>query len=202
MSLDKRMDNLIAYYKSPRKHPLTDFERAWLDRLWQVNCLIRTGKKDSTVVAIIMKEYGVSRATAYNDITDARRLYGSLAKPEKEFWREVLREWATENMMIAKEMGDMKAQAAAIANLIKITGVDKESPELPDFSKFEPHTYQLTVVMDGRAQILNLDKPEEIPQPIMKVLMDQLAAPQLTIREKLKMLNEPDTEDTESEIIT
>ena len=71
-----------------------------------------------------------------------------IRKAEKEGLRWILYELGLWVLRKAKKDNNLKQYNAAMANLIKITGVDKEDVELPDFEKIQP-SLVLAVLPEG-----------------------------------------------------
>jgi hypothetical protein len=188
---ENKFDRYRKYYEDPERCPLSQKEQEQLDRWRFADNLIRKGDPMKTVVILLRGEYKCSLATAYNDIRDAKQFFGSMQKPEKEYWRGVLIEMGMETYRMAKKMNDPKAMAMTIRELKSITGVDKESADIPDLSKYEGNSYQLNLYIDNsqQATVINLDKPHEIPAHLKGLLMESLQSPKLSTKQMLDILD-------------
>lgn len=83
----------------------------------------------------IETEFGVSIATARNDIRAAMQVFGELDRVPKEAHRARAIEMALETFRMAEAMKDTEGMAKATKNYISATGVDKDDPDLPDLEK-------------------------------------------------------------------
>jgi len=144
------------------------------------------------VVDLIMKKFNIQRWQAYADIRSSERLFNSVSRVDKDFYKR----WLIEDMMLlivkakgqprkmdedgnmaeAKET-DFKAWNSAHTNLIKLLGFDRKEEDLPDPSIFEQHNYFTVVMVNGKPQ--RMDNSEFLSLPVAKKnqLVDALFAP-------------------------
>jgi len=83
----------------------------------------------------LVTEFGVSIATARNDIRAAMQVFGDLDRVPKEAHRQRAIEMALETFRMAEALKDTEGMAKATKNYIAATGVDKDDPDLPDMEK-------------------------------------------------------------------
>ena len=83
----------------------------------------------------LVTEFGVSIATARNDIRAAMQVFGDLDRVPKEAHRQRAIEMALETFRMAEALKDTEGMAKATKNYIAATGVDKDDPDLPDLEK-------------------------------------------------------------------
>src|SRR5690606_4350192 len=105
---------------------LSEFEekiRVRWESAFTLLCNFHSPKQAATQMEIV---YGVSQDTAMRDVRNATRLFGDVNKSSKEGKRYILYEYAMKCLMMAKDAGDLKEMNAAMSNMIKISGVDKE----------------------------------------------------------------------------
>ncbi|HQU52018.1 MAG TPA: hypothetical protein PK643_03350 [Saprospiraceae bacterium] len=114
-------------------------------------------------VPYLMKEFDISEVQAYRDIKDATKLFGNVLKSDKEGHRYIIYEYAIKTYQMAADKGDHKAMAASVANMIKLLGLDRDDPDLPDFAKLQPNVYPILIPESLEAK---LDKLIEAPGPI------------------------------------
>jgi hypothetical protein len=175
MKQDNTFEKLLAYYQG-EEGSITDKEREILDRWEKADDIIRKHGTGKDGVNMMMTRCGVSRAAAYRDIAAAQRFFGSMQRSEKDYWRVLIREMILETRRLAFAKNDLKAMNAAEANLIRVMGLDKDDPEMPDFSKLEKHEYTIglppevlqLVQMLAQSGSINLTKIRELhalPQP-------------------------------------
>ena len=83
----------------------------------------------------LVTEFGVSIATARNDIRAAMQVFGDLDRVPKEAHRQRAIEMALETFRMAEALKATEGMAKATKNYIAATGVDKDDPDLPDLEK-------------------------------------------------------------------
>jgi len=152
---------------------LTPHQEEKKARYLTVFSLLRKGKVNVQIVKYLMKVFDISEVRAYADIKESIKVYADLRKAEKEGMRWILLDRAEATYQRAVKAGNLKQQNAALANQIKITGVDREDPELPDFDKLKPGIVivaipqeleeNISAALKGGAVNLNNFQP---PQPI------------------------------------
>lgn len=101
-------------------------------------------QKDVEIVAKLMKEAGVSRTTAYEDVRIVKALLGDLNKSTKEFHRWKLCNMIMETYEKAKRLGDAKAMVAALDKYGKYTQLDKEDLVDRGFDKIQVQPFEPT----------------------------------------------------------
>lgn len=100
-------------------------------------------------VPVLQREFnGISEATAYRDVSSAIKLYGDVLKSSKDGLRHILYECAMKVYQLAAKHDDYKAMNSAVANMIKLHGLDRDEPDTPDFAKLQP-SLVVTVLADG-----------------------------------------------------
>lgn len=114
---------------------------------WQAAHSLLLSKKepDANVVKILMKTYGISNFTAYQDIRNAKFLFGDAGKSTAEAMRYMVTQWAIEMYSMAYIVKDFNAMSGALGKIIKANNLDKEDPDLPDPSKIQPPVQLLSV---------------------------------------------------------
>lgn len=100
------------------------------------------------------KRWNLSDVQAWRDVRDAISLFGDVQKAEKEGIRYIVFEYAVETFRQAKKNKDYKAMSRAVDTMSKVMGLDKESPDLPDFEKLKP---SIIVVGLPENQVQRLD---------------------------------------------
>jgi len=117
---------------------LTDHQEEKRKRLLLTQSMMTKGQSTQKIIKVLRKDYHISDTQAWRDTKDAIKLYGDMRKAEKEGIRWIIYEMAEKGVRMAIKAKDLKGYNAAIKNLISITGVDKESADLPDFEKLQP----------------------------------------------------------------
>jgi hypothetical protein len=199
-------DKIAKHYRNPALYPLTDKEKEQLERWIKVDQLIRAGRPSQTIVGILMNKefgFGVSRATAYNDIADTKMFFGTFYRIDKDYWRDVIKDWTVDEIFKAKRMNDSKAVAMHTRNLIDMMGLNKDASAEFDPEMYQGNTYQLTISIGDQNFTMDMDNIGKLPTAQLESLVQALQSPKLSAAEYLKILDEPDTEDgAAEEIIT
>lgn len=146
-------DRIEAFYLHGSK--LTDKETEICTR-WEsaYATLLEYRSKKVAVKKHIAIFKDLSTAQAYNDMTNAERVFTPLQKYTREFLRLVLIESALRDVKkcekLAKDETDvykwraiMNIKDAAEKRIIKASGLDQYDPNLPDFSKLQQHTFNI-----------------------------------------------------------
>lgn len=142
---------------------LTEKQQALYERIKTAWSMLVKGDPRKRIAKNLCKLYEISEITAIRDIQSAIKLFGEISRADKEGMRHLLIIKAEKAYAMAKKDKDVKGMNDAIKNLIKITGVEREDPDLPDFSKLEQHNYIIIMPDDQRA---NLEKMIKAPGSI------------------------------------
>ncbi len=127
-----------------------------LDRINFADNCINLYNAPKNVIPMLMKKFDISESTAWRDLAAAQYVFGSIGKTQKEYWRKTIINFAMYAIALARAKKDIKGLNAGILNLIKATGIDKDDPEMPDFSKFEQHNYQIVISEELTRELLKM----------------------------------------------
>lgn len=130
--------DVLRQFYSGTVTELTEHQEKRRKRLLIAQSMMTQGQSNQKIIKVLRKDYGISDTQAWRDTRDAIKLYGDMRKAEKEGIRWIIYEMALKGVRKALKAKDLKSYNAAIKNLISITGVDKESADLPDFEKLQP----------------------------------------------------------------
>ncbi len=83
-------------------------------------------KSDGEMVDKLMREHGIGRSTAYEDIRIVKTILGNTFKASKDYHRFHFIAMIEDTFQTAKRLGDARAMAAAAAHYAKYTQLDKE----------------------------------------------------------------------------
>lgn len=123
---------------------LSEHDQLVYNRWNEAFTMLRNYKSVSDAVALLMKRYpGLSRPTAYRDCANALQLFGDIVGSSKEGLRHLAIEMVRDGAAIARATNDAKGLIRAGLAIERIGGINKNDPDLPDFSKLEPHQYVL-----------------------------------------------------------
>ncbi|SDK35137.1 hypothetical protein SAMN05421823_102529 [Catalinimonas alkaloidigena] len=151
------VEQVIAYMQQPATLTLTGKLQEKLERWDCCDNLIRQYGRYSTVVEMLMKKFGCSKATAYRDIQATEQVFGSINRTQKEYWRMILREMMLETRDLAKQNEDLRTMTAAEKNLMQLMQLDQQDPELPDYSELQP----ADITLGFFPELLKVELPEE-----------------------------------------
>lgn len=154
------IDAIRAYYQTKDdRHPveLTDTQEEIRQRLLTAHSLVLQKGSQEAAVKMLVKRFNISDRQARRDMVEAINLFGNVMKSEKEGMRYLLYEKAQKTFQMALRKGDLKAMNNALKTAVSIMGLDREDPDIPDFSKIEPSVNLMVL-------------PEEIQQIVQNLL--------------------------------
>lgn len=139
-------DKIASYMLDPEAtiEGLTEHDKDTLDRWQEAFTMLRNYKSTADAAALLMKRYpGLSRATAYRDCANSIKLFGDISGSSKDGLRHLAIEMVRDGAAIARATNDSKGLIRAGLAIERIGGINKTDPDIPDFSKLEPHQYVL-----------------------------------------------------------
>ena len=153
-TLQKISDHLFEgsdkLMKNFSEHEIKILERlksgftVWLDKPEMTDKQIREYMEDT---------FGIEKSQAYRDINALKVLLGNVRNATKEWQRYTIIEMLKKAFALAEINKDAKAMAMAADKIGKYTNLDKEDPDLPDWSEFDPPE----IVPSDDVTILDLD---------------------------------------------
>jgi hypothetical protein len=187
------LDKLQAYYKALdttnpvvlSKHQQEVHTR--LDAAWT---LLLAKKPEEKTITKLMQKFSISRAQAYRDLADCKRLFGDVVKSNKEADRYLLSEMAMETYALSKKAGEFKEMNKAVDNLIKIKGIQKDDANIPDAEAFQPSNYVLELKNNsGKDLTLNLEAIAALPaheyEEVMNLIQETGGVSELEMLQKI-----------------
>ncbi len=136
------VENLRKWYADTTgRVMLTPQEEEQYQRIRQAWALLSDvvyPRTNPEIVKILMQHYGIRSSVAYETITYAKELYGDITVSDTASSREILYGFFLEAYRIAHKQQDPKAMIAAASKMAQLRGLDKDTADLPDFSKVEP----------------------------------------------------------------
>lgn len=132
----------------------------------------------SDTVALLIKRFGVSRATATNDIRDAKYVHGSVGRVNLEYEKQELLEVSRKNIKLTLEDRDPKALTKALEAHTNILKLFKEEEQIP-WDKVQANQYIFAININAgdpeqQKYKINLDKLEKLNDEEVKFLQDRL----------------------------
>ena len=149
---DDIYDKIEKYYLNG--HELSDKETEICSRWESAFALLCKHKLKSIAIKKYVAINKVSDRQAYFDFKNAERVFTPIQKYNKEFIRLVIIESCMRDIQESEKRAK-KAQSSsewstimqikdrAEKRIIKASGLDQYDPNLPDFSKLQPHTYDI-----------------------------------------------------------
>lgn len=141
-------DLIIAELKNPDGDAsnLSLHQQTLLARWQEAFTLQRNGHSTADSAALLMKRFpGISRATAYRDCANALSLFGDIAQSTKQGIKHLATEIVKDAIGIARIKNNEVAMIQGAKEMASINGVNTIDPDLPDFSKLEPNTYNISL---------------------------------------------------------
>ncbi len=182
-------DRIREYYRSDRTNLSPDDEvirQRWSACFIQLNDEMNS---DRDVVVFMMKQFEISEGQAYKDIRNCRRLFGDVRTYTKEAMRYHVTQWAIELLKLARLRKDLRGMEKALERITKAYNLDKEDPDLPDPSRFQPPVQLLTI----NYNFINSPSFKMIDAKAQEKLMDlhrriEAMAEELYVKDYLNML--------------
>lgn len=161
------IDQLLAYYfdKSDRSQ-LDERLREKLGKLEFAQDLFREWGDKSKVVKLVMAKYQVQKSQAYQLVQEAQQLFAITNRNEKEFVRALLHDWSLKLLSKCVSQNKLKEAAAIIAQMVKIHGLDRDDPEVPDFSQLQP----VPVHVAFQPELLGVPLPDDLEAQLQKIM--------------------------------
>ncbi len=202
---DTFLDKVYQFLADESSVSLTDAEKNRLDRLHHAFALQRQGYNDKAASNILMRQYGLSRATHYRDLSDAKEFFGDVQKSSKEAERHLMGQMLLDAYRLARKGKDFKAMVKAMEVRAKILGLDKQTEQI-DPATLGGNTYLLQINLGGAGagpggpQTIDLTNPAGLgPQALGQVLGALQQADQLTQAQLLQQLEQSEREGAQDE---
>jgi len=141
-------DQIVANLKDPEADTstLTPHQQQLLARWNEAFTLLRNYHSTADAAAILMKRFpGLSRATAYRDCANAQSLFGDISQSTKQGIKHLSTEILRDAINIARIKNNEMGMIAGAKEIANVNGVNQVDPDLPDFSKLEHNTYNISM---------------------------------------------------------
>lgn len=116
--------------------------------------LLLKGYPQTTVIEMMEEEINASYAKAWRLIRETEEIFGPQGEVDKKFKRYTASEMAKQAYEAALARGNVRSMVAATNAYIKAWGLDRDDPEMPDFSKLDTPA-NILVIPDEVAERLN-----------------------------------------------
>jgi hypothetical protein len=189
------LDRIRASFFSDEEDPDARLSQAELEQKGQLVCAHanRTeGKSLEKTVKLLCSRYDISRATAYRRCRDASVLFADVTRTHKEGERQVVYEMAQRAYRDAAKLGDAKGMNGAIANMIKLKGLDKEdsSALTPDVLGDKTYYLQVGTGSPRGQKVIDLGKLDTIDEGTYAEVIEAIEASDLPLAGMQQLLLE------------
>lgn len=148
---DTTFDRIFAHYVEDvvltKKE--SEIKERW-EAAWSLLCNYHSSEQAKPIIA---KRFDISERQALRDIRNAILLFGDVTKSSKEGYRHILFEYSMKVWQLAAKNNNIQEMNRAIANMIKIKGLDKEDPDKIDWADLEPHIIKFSLNHDVKSLI-------------------------------------------------
>jgi len=156
------IERIQAWYEQgePNTIVLTDWEIKKKDRMKNVFMLLTRDRDHRFIVKYLCRLHGITEPTAYQDIKDARLLFGNIEKTSKQADRVIMLSKIRRAARLAWKDKDLKAYQKFLDMEVKVLGLDRDEPEMPDFEALKANTYLIGYFPEetGMPQIDDVEK--------------------------------------------
>ncbi len=169
------IDRIWAWYVfGEDKIRLTDTEINIKQRLNETFTLLCNYHSPEQARPLVCQKFGISDAQYYRDVQNAKRLFGEVTKTSKDAERYILSELAMRTFQLAAKNHDTTEMNRAIANIIKIKGLDREEAEELTEEDLQSHNYYMVIPIDGNQVKIDMNQIDNLPAISRKKLADIL----------------------------
>lgn len=148
---DEALTNIQAFYDDPENVTLPQHQEDIKERWETIHGLLLKGVNEKRICLKVGALFNVSTSTVRRDMECVELVFGS-RKLSFELRRQRASDMSLEVYRMAKKEKNLAAMNAAIANLSKADGLDKEQVDLP-FQKLEPHIFIIALPDEIKAQL-------------------------------------------------
>lgn len=133
-------DRIRAYILDGENVKLTPKEEELKERWSAAFSLLLNYHSPSQACKVMMEKYALSESQAFRDIRNAQEIYGDATKSNREAYRSIVLEMAMKCFQLAASKGDLSEMNRSVLTITKILGLDRDHPNLPDFSQMFGNT--------------------------------------------------------------
>ena len=131
-------------------------------------------ERTSAVVNRMMRKFDLSKAQAYLDITNCKKLLNPLYRKDTEWLRNFIIDDNILQIKVAKGINDAKAWQKANANLIRMYAIEKADKEGIDPNLLGNNSYYVMLNNGGETRKLDLDKIAQMDPGAKEKMTDYL----------------------------
>jgi hypothetical protein len=143
LPLEKLTKAQLAYY---------EITRAIYAKLMQVQPIV----SHKEILEFLTIEHEFNPRTAYRYIKEAQLIFGAFSKIDKNIHRQRAMEMALQAYKKAEEANKPREMAMAVKAYTEAGGLNREDPDLPDFSKLDASLVVVVLPEEQRSLIATL----------------------------------------------
>lgn len=168
------VERVMRHRKNEQQYPLEQSDQERLEVIKFLHELLGEARTIKQIIPRLKEKFPnqrLSKATVYRMHDECMQVYGN-RKVDSEYYRGFVLDWTLELLQTARKKQDLKAWDAAIKNLIKLLGLDRESLELPDFEKYMNQVFVMNVTVNDKKVPIDLNQAEKFGADLKDLLLD------------------------------
>lgn len=185
---DTTYDRIQAWCLDPDSANLSEKDKEIFDRWDSADNFMRRYPNKKHAAGMMQKKYPtLSRSQIYIDLDNAQRLFGSMTRVDKDYYREWLVDEIIKHIKRAKKMLEdstiekkfpaLKSITDSHANLIRALRLDKEDKEQIDPALFEQNTFYAIINIGGQSYKADMDEILQLQPSSLKHIMEAFNKP-------------------------
>lgn len=151
-------DKIFAFYLERDQVKLSPKEEEIRERWSACFSLLCQYHSPQQAVGVMQQRFGISEAQAYRDVKNAMELFGDVTASDKQAYRHILFEFAMKIFQLAATKSDLAEMNKSLNTMVKIRGLDREDPDIPDFSMLQNNTFNINLEQSQLAALQNIIK--------------------------------------------
>jgi hypothetical protein len=155
---DSTKDRIFAYYLDKDRIKLTAKEEEIRTRWSACFSLLCQYHSPQQAVNVLQQRFEISEAQAYRDVKNATELFGDVTSSDKQAYRHILFEFAMKIFQLAATKSDLSEMNKSLNTMVKIRGLDRDDPDLPDFSLLQNNIYNINLEQNQLTMLQNIIK--------------------------------------------
>lgn len=148
-------DRITAFYLDSKAVQLTAKEEEIHQRWVACFSLLCQFHSPLQVVNVLKQRFQISEAQAYRDIRDSADIFGDVITTNKEAYRHILFEFAMKVFQLSATKNDLAEMNRSLITMMKLRGLDKDDPDIPDFAALQSNTYNIVLESSQQQQLSN-----------------------------------------------
>ena len=155
-------ENILAYFLDDRPEEqslamLSEYELELKERWETAHISMIEFRSTEDTVKRLVKLYGISKPTAYRDVQNTEKLFGSFKRYEAEAWRYISIERKHKLYQLALKDKNLELAFKIDCKIDEIIGLDKEDP-MVNLEKIQSNDYEIKLSQKQQLLIKQLFK--------------------------------------------